>query len=328
MNIFTKKPKFTVEQIHREIDEAPVKRLEILKEAASGINISNELPLLREKVKKLKDLGFTNSEEIKKLEDMEANLKELMKPSTELERHIAFHSRFINYKVLKLEDFNKICEKYELIYAPIENYIKEVPEKNLNEMINFKKSLSEADLRQFKPDSFVITSFKTTETKYYSQITRNRSEIIEKVIKDVIKNNFSFDFSNIKRYLKDSGEIYSFENNDFIDKIGELLKEKYPDDLKEIESLHNYVKTISFSKINYGSFFISAPESHFNLKGLNRNSKYSFLQFGKSVTVNKKKDDPIVFRYLKDDYILIVTKWGTEDDQSYIDPVVINNIMN
>ena len=251
MNIFSKKPQFTVEQIHKEIDEAPVKRLEILKEAASGINISNELPLLKAKVKKLKDLGFTNSEEIQKLEKMEANLKEIMKPSSELERHIAFHSRFINYKVLKLEDFNKICEKYDLVYAPIENYIKEVPEKNLDEMIKFKRTLSEADLRQFKKESFVITSFKTDINQYSSNSRKNECSIVEKILKDVIKNKNLFDYDNIRRYLRPSGEFYSFENDDFINKIGKLLEEIYPNDLKMLLELSNYIKTILFQRLNH-----------------------------------------------------------------------------
>ena len=184
------------------------------------------------------------------------------------------------------------------------------------------------NLRQFKKESFVITSFKTDINQYSSNSRKNECSIVEKILKDVIKNKNLFDYDNIRRYLRPSGEFYSFENDDFINKIGKLLEEIYPNDLKMLLELSNYIKTISFSKINYETFFISAPKSHFNLKGLNKSGKYSFLQFGKSVTVNKEKDDPIVFRYLKDDYILIVTKWGTEDDQSYVDPIVINNIMN
>jgi hypothetical protein len=38
--------------------------------------------------------------------------------------------------------------------------------------------------------------------------------------------------------------------------------------------------------------------------------------------------DPIVFQFCKGDICRIITKWGTSDDQSYLDPLVINETMN
>lgn len=38
--------------------------------------------------------------------------------------------------------------------------------------------------------------------------------------------------------------------------------------------------------------------------------------------------DPVVFEYCKNNICRIVTKWGTEDDQAYLDPLLTNEIEN
>lgn len=74
---------------------------------------------------------------------------------------------------------------------------------------------------------------------------------------------------------------------------------------------------------NTSGFFIAAPKSHFNLKDLNKKSKYGFF----NVTVTEVKD-PVVFEYCKNDICRINTMWGTEDDKSYLDPILFNEKMN
>jgi hypothetical protein len=68
---------------------------------------------------------------------------------------------------------------------------------------------------------------------------------------------------------------------------------------------------------------IAAPKSHFNLNGLDIDGH----EASSSETL-VLPDDPIVFEFCKGGLVRIITKWGTEDDQSYLDPIVMNEKLN
>lgn len=73
------------------------------------------------------------------------------------------------------------------------------------------------------------------------------------------------------------------------------------------------------TKMDYTGLFIAAPETHFDLKGLERGKTKGFFK-----TVTKKMPpDPIVFRYVKGG-IQVLTKWGIEAN----DPELANPLDN
>ncbi len=83
-----------------------------------------------------------------------------------------------------------------------------------------------------------------------------------------------------------------------------------------------YCKDATFEICTRKGLHVSAPPSHFNTKGLKQLGKHNLK------VVGIIEEDPIVFEYLKGDLIRIRTKWGTPDDQSYIDENIINESNN
>ena len=75
--------------------------------------------------------------------------------------------------------------------------------------------------------------------------------------------------------------------------------------------------------INKQSLFVAAPKSHFNLEGISKENEYGFFDVN-----HVEVKDPIVFEFCKNNLVRLVTKWGTEDDQSYLDPIVQNENLN
>lgn len=114
-----------VEAIHREFDEAGEK---LLQEALAIINKGTDNV---HKAMRLKKLGFTNAEIVTKIEAQQ-KLIEILEKEAELVQY--YQQTYPFLKFLKEEQLDAICKKYNLIYAPVANYIGDVPEKNLREI--------------------------------------------------------------------------------------------------------------------------------------------------------------------------------------------------
>lgn len=94
------------------------------------------------KAKRLKDLGFVNTKEV-----IQANIElgkiNAIKVENEKNKDLIdainfFSMEYPLYKFITVESVNKICEKYNLIYGPIDKYLGDVPEKNLKQIEQFK----------------------------------------------------------------------------------------------------------------------------------------------------------------------------------------------
>ncbi|GET48816.1 hypothetical protein RCZ02_16470 [Capnocytophaga felis] len=124
-----------VEAIHREFDEAGEK---LLQEALAIINKGTDDV---HKAMRLKKLGFTSAEIVTKTEPQQ-KLIEISEKDAELVQY--YRQTYPFLKFLKEEQLDAICKKYNLIYAPVANYIGDVPEKNLRE-IEQAQPLNEGD---------------------------------------------------------------------------------------------------------------------------------------------------------------------------------------
>ena len=131
-----------VEAIHREFDEAGEK---ILQEALAIINKGTDDV---HKAMRLKKLGFTSAEIVTKTKEQQ-NIIEISEKDAELVQY--YRQTYPFLKFLKEEQLDAICKKYNLIYAPVANYIGDVPEKNLRE-IEQAQPLKKED--EIKPWSF------------------------------------------------------------------------------------------------------------------------------------------------------------------------------
>lgn len=94
------------------------------------------------KAKRLKDLGFVNTKEVIQA-DIELEKIKAIKVENEKNKDLIdainfFSMEYPLYKFITVESVNKICEKYNLIYGPIDKYLGDVPEKNLKQIEQFK----------------------------------------------------------------------------------------------------------------------------------------------------------------------------------------------
>lgn len=206
--------------------------------------------------------------------------------------------RYPKEKFITIDVFDEICKKYNLIHAHIGNYKEDVPEKNLLEIKN-RKELS----YEFKDNLvYYSISFELEEWAFssYKQKYISNSEF---------KHPSVFDTSSLTNFS--SWEVETVIKN---------YVRKQTNTEKQI-----VLKKYDIKKYNKKGLFIAAPKTHFNLENIEKKSKFGF--FNVSLTSYETKD-PIVFEYCINGIIRIISKWGTEDDQSFLDPALTNQILN
>ena len=293
LNFFRKTKNITVEEIHAEFDSAEQKILDECDILLAELKIPTETQIER-KAKLLEELGFTSSETIiqaNKLKEQALQVEnkiKLTKQQADLIRDLKF--KYPLEKFITVEVLERICNKYNLIHAPAGNYIKDIPEKNILEMRNCKK-LDEKD----KAGSIQILQLQ--KEHFYLPTPKY---IINACIKGI----------ELEGIVHNSGNTNECLNHHF--------KLDRHTNFYEYNTLEYKITTIDKSGL-----FIAAPKSHFNLENLDKKSKYGYF----SVAEQEVKD-PVVFEYCKNNICRIITKWGTSDDQAYLDPLLTNEIEN
>lgn len=284
----------TVKEIHEEFDSAEQRILDKCNSILAELKIPTETQIER-KANMLKQLGFVNVETVQQAQKLEENNRSILNKIEITNKQVNsikyFKQKYPLEKFITVDELERICNKYNLIHAPAKNYIKDIPEKNVLEMVNVKKLNFYDELGSLT----TVTGFD-----FWSDATVEYKKFIhDNVLNKPIPNNVDVESeSSFRDYLKSLN--YSATN------IGSY-----------------YFKKITCTKIDKSGFFIAAPLSHFNLDGLEKKSKHGYFNVEKY-----EVKDPVVFEYCKEGLIRIVTKWGTEDDKSYLDPTLQNEILN
>lgn len=266
-----------IAEIHNEFDTAQDR---LLSEAKAIIANADK------KGERLAKVGFVNTPSAKLVPQI-VKSKEQADLINYYQQHYPFQ------KFLTEEELERICKKYDLIFAPVANYIKDVPEKNLRDIENAKplvRSHSMTDVYELN------ISRGLDDFNRFLNLIGHPSPLFTKEEEIAISREY---------YGNHSPESWSFGgSSDNMLFYG--AKEKLKCDFR-IES---------YSKTSRDGLFIAAPKSHFNLKGLNKSGTFGFL----NITVREVKD-PIVFRYCKGG-IQVLTKWGKEaEDSALVNPI-------
>lgn len=172
-----------IEEIHQsflnEVDN-------ILAEAKIIKSTESKYDGLLEKAKQLKQLGFTQSLECTTAEAESKRIEAIMKENLD-KKEIAdaveyFNIHYPNNKFITEQSVIKICNKYGLIYGPINIYIGTVPTKNMNEIANFKAK--QEDLIMGTTDW--QNKFKKSNSYYnIKQLAEKEAEERKRIIGDI-----------------------------------------------------------------------------------------------------------------------------------------------
>lgn len=278
----------TVKEIHDEVDGL---ESVFLNEVNEILN-SDALKITKKERKSelAMELGFINSSVVKEAEQIKDNRLTLIQKTERAKLLEEYKLSYPLDKIIPLSMFEEVCEKYGLIVAPVENYIKDIPEKNLLELKNSKPTSDE-----HHPDDFLVLSNVTFMFGHTDEYKKYINSFIGKNLSDYNINQFFDEEANMSKIAKE-----------FIGDKGNKW----------------FCREATFDVCSRKCLYVSAPPSHFNTEGLRELGKHHLK------VVGIIEEDPIVFEYLKGDLIRIRTKWGTPDYQSYLDESVINETLN
>lgn len=293
-----------IAEIHLAFDSAQDRLLAEAKAilAQSGPSVE---ALLINQATRLSNLGFTNAKLVKEVEkkkvaaDTSAKTKELTKAEAELIEYYKVTYPFI--KFLTEAELDRICDKYNLVYAPVANYLGNVPEKNLRD-IETAQPLHRNELKPAPSD------------QPFAIIRHNDDSALDRVIVYNMKGISGS--SKIGKCLRSEvGLQVNLRANDANSRshLTKYLESRYP----ELKGHLDRWFTAEMRSEKRTGLFIAAPRSEFDLTGLKKNKKgfFAFTEF--------KVEDPIVFRYCRGG-IQVLTKWGIEAN----DPALLLPINN
>lgn len=216
-----------VEKIHREIDTAQDR---LLREALLLISMNEVSEEMKLKAERLAKVGFVNNPLTK---TVESKTNVLVKETAQADLIKYYRDIYPKYKFLTEEEFDRICDKYKLVYAPVSSYVKDIPESNLWDIEHALPIMSQ---------DVVHNHFK------YTNLHKWRDGVSEKA-KEWVQNFTS------KQHLSEE----------------EVVK-LCPFRITNKENFFTKVNWESTEYIKEG-LFIAAPKSHFNFADLTQKGK-------------------------------------------------------
>jgi hypothetical protein len=278
-----------IAEMHNEFDTAPERLLEealnIMNEA-EGHKVTTEEEIL-DKARRLYKLGFTNTEIVSKMQEIKERNKtqeDIIAAEMERAKRIKYYnSTYPKCKFLTIDELNRICKKYGLVYAQVRHYTKTVPTENLEEIEANDPELSFGDkprvLHQIhwglksSSDTYPTNKVTTKEVKGWENPIMYEH--------DYEKSFTSWDVKSILDGMYTPEKTISLDANqchvDVVDKSG---------------------------------LFIAAPKNHFNSKELSFDGSHGLFSLKRKKLI---KTDPVVFKFVKDG-VLVITKWGLVGD--------------
>jgi hypothetical protein len=255
-----------VEKIHREIDTAQER---LLREAFLLISMNEVSQELKEKADRLAKVGFISNPLAKIVSEKSAALVHSTAQAN-LIKH--YKDTYSGYKFLTESEFDRICNKYGLIYASVKYYTKDIPEQNLKDIENMPALERPDDL--------------------------SRTMLVRLNINNTCANTLSAEERNV---LYVTG--FPVTKQSTMDRI-------YPNEActylgRKLNFRWEYAGIEEVPFLKRDGLFIAAPKTHFDLKGL---EQQGLGFFEKMMPLPK---DPIVFRYVRGG-IQVITKWGVE----------------
>lgn len=357
-----------IEEIHNEFDTAPDRLLEqtiekINENESSKILLTSEIENNAERLKKI---GFINNPLVNKLEDIKfknSKKDEVIKMQTEEANTIKYYSETYPFiKFLTEVELDRICDKYGLIYAPVNHYKESVPTKNLEEIENSQSLKLEDSIKDY----------------YKLKVNKGIKTDISSNIIEQLKDGNTFQAVT----KRDNPYLYEFRHKDYYREL-QIIESKdyysqYPynyivtkEDIKNYNIINNIINknnSYRFSSIisneDITKYDLASMDRRYDLYNLELKypsaDEYMLNNFSydhefdvlkqereglfiaapkehfdlKGLTKDGKgyykldkksivKKDPIVFRYVQGG-IQILTKWGLEAEDKDLQLPIFN----
>lgn len=237
-----------IAEIHNEFDTAQDRLLTQATEVLSS-EIPAETTRIEEVATRLKSIGFTSTPTAKSgerlLNDKKSNASRIKqtREAAELITYYKFTYPFL--KFITEDELNRICDKYSLIHAPVQNYIQDVPEKNLREIEN---------AQVLKPEDTSPVKYRLVVSRYWNTVPKEIKSIIDAGV--YFSSNHYFVDSDVLKAVREHGYKGSYGSYIF----------------------HN----AELETADKSGLFIAAPSSHFNLTGLSNKSKHGYFNVFKT----------------------------------------------
>lgn len=128
-----------IEEIHNEFDTATER---LLSEAKNIL--ANADKIKQEKADRLKRLGFGQAKEVA---ETKAQIEEQRKSEALAKSILYYQTYYPSNKFITEEEVIRICKKYGLVWGDVHYYKGDVPEKNLQEIEQFKLRQEDMQVR-------------------------------------------------------------------------------------------------------------------------------------------------------------------------------------
>jgi hypothetical protein len=280
-------------EIHNSFDTTSN---ELYRQAKEILKYSNHDAELQKAVR-LKGLGFVNSVETKVLKSIDyINEDKVLFPFT-----IKYYNETYPFlKFLTEEKLKELCVKHNLCFAPVENYLGTIPDKNLNE-IERAQLLLEKD---------------TPNKRYFMKVMTFWDYDGKNSVNSRIKEHY-------KNWVQYDGRINKWEERwqrgiSEISDVSSYLNRKL--NLTEKETRFVVLKDIVVEAFLTNLYICSSEDTFVDLDTLikeDNNSYYKPFELEKpsEQKLYPKIKDPIVFRFVKGGGVQILSKWGDESNE-------------
>jgi len=199
-----KKEQVLVQEIHNAFDNAE----DVLLEQAHEIIESNHITDTSH-ITKMVEAGFRNA---KIVEETNQRLKVAVK-NAEMAELIVYYKRTYPFlKFLTIEKLDEICEKYDLIHGPVDRYLEDVPEKNLNDVLS---------AQELKEEDIAKDIWKITSVEFYSDVPQEMKDWI--LYTEFEERPGTDDWFNRYSPVAHSGYVYSSINREKIERESSLF---------------------------------------------------------------------------------------------------------
>lgn len=151
---------------------------------------------ITEKAEKLSSLGFVNTPAVIKNKEVETVSKNKMSAievsKKEIELNRKYKLEFPRYKFVPDRIYREVMEKYDLYKSEPFRYIKEIPNKNLEEIVEFKNSL--------KPLYQLVCKAMGSSWKSMRETSYNKEELEEFLVarKNLVTGGLYYDIEEQK----------------------------------------------------------------------------------------------------------------------------------